>query len=144
MGTGDRSFRELCDGIGELADCFEFGKHVQGQDDVPFILDRRDQIHHGERIQLEIAGETYRLPKHNALLVERIDELKDAGEDLGAVGHGGSLTVARAACQRNGGGCGQPRGKWYSNATSAQGLPATKLDRERAWGGQEWGERLNQ
>src|SRR3546814_15267169 len=89
MGTGDRSFRELCDGIGELADCFEFGKHVQGQDDVPFILNRRDQIHHGERIQLEIAGETYRLPKHNALLVERIDELKDAGEDMGAVGHGG-------------------------------------------------------
>src|SRR3546814_7672619 len=82
-------------------------QHVERQGDVPFVLDRGDQIHHLQRIQLQVAGEADVLAKRHALFVEGFDQFDNAGEYLAAIGHRASLAVSCTHCQAIGAGCGQ-------------------------------------
>src|SRR4051812_7951006 len=48
---------KLHHGVYKLADCLDLGLHVHGDDDIEFVLDRGDEIHHRQAIPFEIALE---------------------------------------------------------------------------------------
>ena len=55
-GVGHRLSLQRLDGVDQLADGLDLGLHVHRDDDVELVLDRRDEIHHGQAVPFEIAG----------------------------------------------------------------------------------------
>src|SRR4051812_43018844 len=58
---------QLGDGIDELADILDLGLHVHRDDDVEFVLDLGDEIHHRQAVPFEVAGEGGAVADRNAL-----------------------------------------------------------------------------
>src|SRR5579863_867050 len=76
---------QLDHGIDQLAVAFDFGLLVHADDDVEFVLDRGDEIHHRQAVEFEIAGKGRRIADGDALLVEGRDQFGDFRSGCGAV-----------------------------------------------------------
>src|SRR3569623_2011643 len=94
---------QLLDGIDQLADGLDLRLHGHRDDDVELVLDRRDEIHHGQTVPFEVVLEGGRIAQRRALLVERLNQAGDFFEDFCAVGHGFPLLVPRAVPAKCGG-----------------------------------------
>src|SRR5690606_30384566 len=93
---------ELADRIDQLAEILDLRLLVHADDDVEFVLDRGDEIHHGQAVELEVASEGGFVRDLGALLVEGGDQRANAGIDVSAV-HG---QAPRARLRRKSGGGG--------------------------------------
>jgi hypothetical protein len=62
----------------ELAPVFDLGLLVHRDDDVEFVLDRGDEIHHRQAVEFKVAGKGGGVLDRDALLVEGFDQSADA------------------------------------------------------------------
>src|SRR5678816_4933583 len=72
------ALRELADRIDEVAVGLDSRLLVHADDDIELVLDRGDEIHHRQAVELEVAGERGVLGDGDVLLVERLDQLAHA------------------------------------------------------------------
>src|SRR5690606_40669779 len=76
--------RQLADRVDQLAPGLDLGLLVHRDDDVALVLDRGDEIHHGQAVEFEITGEAGALCDLHALLVEGLDQGADARVYVGS------------------------------------------------------------
>ena len=92
--------RQLDYRIDKLADIFDFGLHVHGDDDVERVFNLGDEIHDGQAVPLKIAGKGGCIAQLDAFFVERLDQFLELVEHFAAVSHQSSLTIICSALGR--------------------------------------------
>src|SRR5688572_24927504 len=93
---------ELANGIDQLADGFDLGLLVHGDDDVELVLDVGDEVEHGQAVPLQVLGEPGLVADLDPLLVERLDQGLHPGVSVGSVGHGRVLELSAGLSNRMG------------------------------------------